>query len=151
LVHRDVDNDRAGLHVFQILATHQAWRASTSDEDGTDDEIGLAELRYDRMAIAEERRNVLRQYVVEVPESLEIRIEDAHRCSESRRDACRLRSHDATAQDRDVRRLHTGNAAEQDPASFLGPLEVLRSLLNAHSAGDFTHGRQETQVAPEIL
>ncbi|MGC4068276.1 MAG: hypothetical protein QM784_27230 [Polyangiaceae bacterium] len=137
--------------MLRILAADEARRASATDEDRPNHEIGLGELVQNGVTIAEEGSDVLGQNVVEVTQPIEVRIENADGCTEARSDARGLSSHDASAQYRNVRGFDAGHAAEQDPPTFLRSLEVLRTLLNAHSPGDLTHGSEQAQVAPKIL
>ena len=56
-------------------------------------------------------------------------------------------SYDTPTQNCDVSRLNAGHAAQQDPSTFLRSFKKLRAFLDAHSSGNFTHGRQQWQIA----
>ena len=58
-----------------------------------------------------------------------------------------LRADDATAEDDDLGGRNAGHAAEQDAASAVRLLQVVRADLRRHAAGDFAHRREQRQRA----
>src|SRR5205085_12576058 len=57
---------------------------------------------------------------------------------------------DATADDRDLRRCHSGNAAQQYAAADFLVLEVAGSDLDRHASSNLGHWREQWQRAISI-
>jgi hypothetical protein len=57
---------------------------------------------------------------------------------------------DAAAEDDDLRRRHTGDAAEQDTHAAMRLLEAIGAGLDRQAARDFRHRRQQGQTAARL-
>src|SRR5256884_576009 len=71
--------------------------------------------------------------------------------TESRSHLRRVRTHHAPADDQHFGGQNPGHPAQQDAAAAKNFLEVFRAFLHRHASRDFTHGREERQLARRQL
>ncbi len=113
---------------------------------GADDEVGQPQLLANGVSIAEQRVDVGGHDVFQIPQPVDVDVQDGDVGLKPRRDLGRVLADDSTPQNHDVSRWYARYSAEQNPAAFLRSFEKLRPLLNAHAAGNFAHRRQTRQV-----
>ena len=82
------------------------------------------------------------QRLLEMAHPVDGALEDRHLGAEPERDHGGVVADDAAADDDDLARRDAGDAAEQEPAAALRPLEVVRARLGGEPAGDLAHRRQ---------
>ena len=87
------------------------------------------------------------QRLLEVAHPVDRALEDRHLGAEPERDHRGVVADDAAADDDDLPRRDAGDAAEQQAAPALRPLEVVRARLRGEPAGDLAHRRQQRQPA----
>lgn len=121
--------------------------AGSRDEDGSDDEVCQRELFADSVPVAEERVDVRRHDVFQIPQSVDVDVEDRNLGLKAGCNLSGVLTNDSAAEDHDVRGENSGDSAQQDTAAFLWTFEILGAFLNAHASGDFAHRSQQRQIA----
>ena len=83
--------------------------------------------------------------VVEFAQAVEIAVDDGDVRAHADRDFRRVGADHSSAEDGHVRGSDAGNAAQQNAASAVGTLQILRADLHGEASGDFAHGREQRQ------
>ena len=95
--------------------------------------------RADGAAVARERHDAALVDLVDEPQAVQVLVEEGDLGLHALRDPGRVPSHVPRAQDDDVCGAHAGDAAEQDAAPSVLPLEEVRADLRGHPAGHLAH------------
>ena len=120
------------------------------DEDGADDEVGVLQRLLDLERRGHEERHAAAQDLVEVAHAVDRALEDRHLRAHPDRDDGGVVADHAAAHDEDAARGNACDAAEQDSATTLRPLEVVRARLRRQPAGDLAHRREQRQRAVRL-
>ncbi len=147
LIDGDIHHHRAGLHGLQHFAPHQLGRRRSWNQHRADHQIGIADGIAHREDVGCERDHLAAINVVQRAQAIEIAIDDGDVRAQTDGHLGRLMAHHAAAQDHDIGGRHAGNAAQQDAAAAVGPLQIHRAHLHGHASGHFAHGREQRQRA----
>ena len=150
LINRHVDDHGPRLHEFEIVALNQMGRPRARNQHAANHEVGAGDLLADRVAVGIEAVDVWRRHVVEIPQPLEVGIEQANTGAKARSHLGGIGPDAARPEHRHMGRCHARHATKQDAAAHLRLLEILRPLLDAHPPRHLAHRNQQRQSAAVV-
>ena len=147
LVDRDVDDDRAGLHLGEHLAADELRRARARDEHGADDDVGMRDRLLDLEARRHEQADPAGEDLVEVPHPVDRALENRDLRAEPERDDRGVVADDPAAEDDDATGLYARSPREENAAAAERLLEEVRRGLRREPSRDLAHRGEQRQAA----
>jgi len=120
---------------------------SAGYEHRTHYQVGRFEVLADGPGIGGKSDDLPAENVVQLPQAVEVAVDDSHVGAHPDGHLGGVDSHDASAQDHHVGRRYSRHAAQQDAAAAIGFLQILRAHLDGHASGHLAHGREQGQGA----
>ena len=150
LVDRDVDDDRAGLHLLHHVGGDEFRSARSGDQYGPDDEVGVHDLLLDGVVGRVDGLQHRPELLVQLGQAVQVLVDHGDPGFEAHGHPGGVGTDDTAADHDDLRRGDPRDTAEQLTAATLVHLEAVGTRLDGHASGDLGHRGQQGQ-APEVV
>ena len=147
LVDGDVDEHAAGPHARHHVVRHELRRLRAGDEHRADHEVGVDDGAVQVERVGCRGLDAPLEVVVEVPQALDVGVEDRDVGAHADGDHRGVGAGDAAADDGDARGARAGHARHQQPQPAGGAHQRRRADGRREAAGDLGHRREERQAA----
>ena len=147
LVDRNIDEDSARTHLFQIFLLENLRSGLARDQDAADDEIGILYALFNIRIGGDEGLDTCSKQVIQKGKSLQVDIEDRDVCTHADCNLAGIGTDIAAAEDNDVCLRSSGDTGQKDALAAESLLQVLGTFLDAQTACDLAHRRQKRNAA----
>ncbi|OPY11163.1 MAG: hypothetical protein A4E69_02973 [Syntrophus sp. PtaB.Bin138] len=145
LIDGHIRNDASRFHGGHHLPADNDGRFGAGDENAADYPIGVPYGILDILVIGTERREMAVQDLLQVAESIQVRVNDGDMGPHSQSHPGRIAPDNPAAENHHIRLTDSRYAAEQLPPPPVFLFKIVGNDLDRHATGHFRHGHQKRQ------
>ena len=147
LIDGHIDDDGSRFHTLHNIVRKQFGCCGTRNEHATNNEVCGVTMTLDQFAGRVDSVEWTSELSPKSSENIDILIDDPDFSTHADSDVNRMCTDNSAAEDHDLCRVNTRNAAEKHTQSAVRLFEEASSSLNRHTSSDFRHRRKKWEAA----
>ena len=151
LINGDINQDCAFFHRAEHFPGHQRRCLATGDKHGAHNKVRMGQDIPDSRRTGHQGDTLGRHHIAQITQPIQIDIEDVDLGPHSAGSFGGIDAHRTASNNDHGGRINTGHAAQQNPLTALGHLQIFGAQMNRHGTGHLAHRCQQGQCSVSLL